>query len=42
MSAWFQNWLSKPRHWVLWLVVANFTAWAVFGLGIIELWSLLR
>lgn len=42
MKAWFAEWLSKPRHWVFWLLAANFTAWLVLGLGAIGLWALFK
>lgn len=42
MKAWFAEWLSKPRHWALWLLAANFTAWLVLGLGAIGLWAVFK
>lgn len=42
MKSWFAEWLSKPRHWVLWLMAANFTAWVVLGLGAIGLWAVFK
>lgn len=42
MIAWFTEWLSKPRHWVLWLIVANFTVWIVLGIGAIGLWAVFK
>ena len=42
MSAWFAEWLAKPRHWVLWLIAANFASWGVFGLGVVGLYFLFK
>lgn len=42
MIVWFAEWLSKPRHWVFWLLAANFTVWLVLGLGAIGLWAVFK
>lgn len=42
MKTRFAEWLDKPRYWVAYLLLANFAAWGVLGLGVFVAWSLLR
>lgn len=35
MIVWFTEWLSKPRHWVAYLMEANFAVWVIRGLLVI-------
>lgn len=39
MKVWFADWLAKPRYWVAYLLLANFAAWGVLGLGVVVAWS---
>lgn len=42
MIVWFAEWLSKPRHWAVWMLAANMAAWGVVGLGLVGLWVVFK
>lgn len=40
MKARFAEWLAKPRYWAAYMLVANFMAFALVGIGVFALHSL--
>ena len=40
MIVWLAEWLAKRRYWAAYLLLANFVAWGVLGLGVVGLYFL--